>query len=43
MDLGNLASLRYFLPELLLVAGILAIVILDLAVTRQSTCSARSR
>jgi NADH-quinone oxidoreductase subunit N len=30
MDLGNFASLRYFYPELLLTAGVLLIVLLDL-------------
>ena len=35
MDLGNLASLRLFIPEMILVAGILAIVIIDLAFARQ--------
>ena len=30
MDLGNLASLRLFLPELLLIAGVLTIIVLDL-------------
>src|SRR5579862_9353610 len=32
MDLGNVASLGYFAPELLLVGAILLIVLLDLAV-----------
>ena len=32
MDLGNFASLSHFIPELILVAGILAIVIIDLIV-----------
>ncbi|HEY6417431.1 MAG TPA: NADH-quinone oxidoreductase subunit N [Candidatus Binataceae bacterium] len=36
MDLGNLASLAHFLPELLLVSGTLLIVIIDLAVTDKS-------
>ena len=36
MDLGNLASLSHFIPEVILVAGILAIVIIDLAVTDKS-------
>jgi NADH-quinone oxidoreductase subunit N len=36
MDLGNLASLAHFLPELALVAGTLLIVILDLVVTDKS-------
>src|SRR6202451_3884443 len=36
MDLGNLASLRHFIPEMILVAGILAIVIIDLAVSDKS-------
>jgi NADH-quinone oxidoreductase subunit N len=33
MDLGNFASLGHFIPELILVAGILAIVIIDLVVS----------
>jgi NADH-quinone oxidoreductase subunit N len=36
MDLGNAASLGYFLPELLVTFGILAIVLIDLAVTDKS-------
>src|SRR5271155_3716409 len=36
MDLGNAASLSYFAPELLIVAAILAIVLLDLVVKRKS-------
>ncbi len=32
MDLGNFASLIHFIPELILVAGILAIVIIDLII-----------
>src|ERR1700685_1101752 len=36
MDLGNLASLRHFIPEMILVAGILAILIIDLAVSDKS-------
>jgi len=36
MDLGNLASLRYFLPELLLVSGTLAIILIDLVITEKS-------
>jgi NADH-quinone oxidoreductase subunit N len=36
MDLGNLASLRHFIPEMILVAGILAIVVIDLAVRNKS-------
>ena len=36
MDLGNVASLGYFLPELLITFGILAIVLIDLAVTDKS-------
>ena len=36
MDLGNAASLGYFLPELLITFGILAIVLIDLAVTDKS-------
>src|SRR5579864_3584649 len=30
MDLGNLASLNYFLPELLLTAGVIVLVVVDL-------------
>src|SRR6266404_5351576 len=40
MDLGNFASLGHFIPELILVAGILAIVIIDLAVTDKSRLGA---
>src|ERR1700733_14037656 len=40
MDLGNLASLRHFIPEMILVAGILAIVIIDLAVRDKSRLGA---
>lgn len=36
MDLGNVASLEYFTPELLLVGAILAIVLLDLGLKRKS-------
>src|SRR5215475_12328559 len=36
MDLGNLDSLAHFLPELLLSAGILALVIIDLLVANKS-------
>jgi NADH-quinone oxidoreductase subunit N len=36
MDLGNIASLRYFYPELLLVAGTLAIILIDLVITDKS-------
>ncbi len=36
MDLGNAASLAYFLPELLIAFGVLAIVLIDLAVTDKS-------
>ncbi|MGC1398514.1 MAG: hypothetical protein WA827_08190, partial [Candidatus Binatus sp.] len=40
MDLGNFASLRHFIPEMILVAGILAIVIIDLAVRDKSRLGA---
>src|SRR6202050_5321358 len=40
MDLGNLASLRHFIPEMILVAGILAIIIIDLAVRDKSRLGA---
>ncbi len=36
MDLGNLASLLYFGPELMLVAGVLAIVVIDLLIARKA-------
>jgi NADH-quinone oxidoreductase subunit N len=36
MDLGNFASLRHFVPEVILGAGMLAILILDLAVAGTS-------
>jgi NADH-quinone oxidoreductase subunit N len=36
MDLGNVASIPFFLPELLTTFGILAIVLIDLAVTEKS-------
>lgn len=36
MDLGNLASLRLFAPELSLTGGILALIILDLVVTEKA-------
>jgi NADH-quinone oxidoreductase subunit N len=36
MDLGNLASLRYFLPELLLAVGTLAIILVDLVIKDKS-------
>jgi NADH-quinone oxidoreductase subunit N len=36
MDLGNLASLRYFYPELLLTAGALVLVMLDLALREKA-------
>src|SRR5208282_1676482 len=36
MELGNAASLAYFLPELLITFGVLAIVLIDLAVTDKS-------
>jgi len=29
MDLGNLASLNHFLPELLLTAGVILLVVVD--------------
>ena len=32
MDLGNLASLGHFLPELLLTAGVIVLVVVDLIV-----------
>ena len=40
MDLGNFASLGHFIPELILVAGILAIVIIDLIVIDKSRLGA---
>src|ERR1700746_2262772 len=40
MDLGNFASLGHFIPELIMVAGILAIVIIDLAVSDKSRLGA---
>ena len=40
MDLGNLASLGYFIPEISLAVGILAIVIVDLAVRDKSRLGA---
>ena len=40
MDLGNLASLRHFIPEMILAAGILVIVITDLAVRDKSRLGA---
>jgi NADH-quinone oxidoreductase subunit N len=36
MDLGNVASLSYFAPELLIVGAILALVLLDLRLKRKS-------
>jgi len=36
MDLGNLASLRYFYPELLLAVGTLAIILIDLVIKDKS-------
>jgi NADH-quinone oxidoreductase subunit N len=36
MDLGNVASLRYFFPELLLAAGTLAIILSDLVIKDKS-------
>src|SRR6202050_1538614 len=35
MDLGNLASIAFFLPELLLVFGVLALIVLDLMLPRK--------
>jgi NADH-quinone oxidoreductase subunit N len=35
MDLGNFASVRYFLPELLLAAGVLALIVLDLLLAQK--------
>src|SRR5208282_5966674 len=40
MDLGNLASLKHFIPEMVLVAGILTIAIVDLAVRDKSRLGA---
>jgi len=40
MDLGNLASLKHFIPEMILVAGVLAIVLIDLAVRDKSRLGA---
>ena len=37
MDLGNLASLNYFLPELLLTAGVILLVVVDLIVRDKSS------
>ena len=36
MDLGNVASLPYFAPELMLVGAILVLVLLDLGVKRKA-------
>ncbi len=36
MDIGNVASLGYFLPELVLTAGVLVLVIADLAIRNKS-------
>jgi len=36
MDLGNIASLRFFCPELLLTAGTLAIILIDLVISDKS-------
>src|SRR5438128_2614347 len=36
MDLGNVASLSYFAPELLLSTAVLAIVLLDLVLERKT-------
>lgn len=35
MDLGNLASLTFFIPELVVVIGVLALVVLDLMIQRK--------
>jgi NADH-quinone oxidoreductase subunit N len=35
MDLGNFASVTYFLPELLLAAGVLALIVLDLVLAQK--------
>jgi len=35
MDLGNFASLTFFVPELLLAVGVLALILLDLIMTRK--------
>src|SRR5271166_1501212 len=35
MDLGNFASVTYFLPELLLAAGVLALIVLDLLLAQK--------
>src|SRR5579862_5637322 len=40
MDLGNLASLQHFMPEMALAAGVLAIVIIDLIVRDKSPIGA---
>ena len=37
MDLGNLASLNHFLPELLLTAGVILLVVVDLIVRDRSS------
>jgi NADH-quinone oxidoreductase subunit N len=36
MDLGNLASVAFFLPELLLVFGVLALIVVDLMLRRKA-------
>jgi len=36
MDLGNFASLTFFVPELLLAFGVLALIVLDLGMTNKS-------
>jgi len=36
MDLGNFASLRFFVPELLLAGGVLLLIVLDLLMPRKS-------
>lgn len=36
MDLGNLASLRYFYPELILTGGMLAVVLIDLVLREKA-------
>src|ERR1700738_5167685 len=37
MDLGNLASLNYFLPELLLTAGVIVLIVIDLIVRSKAS------
>lgn len=36
MDLGNLASLRFFCPELLLMAGVIVVIVLDLVIKERA-------